>query len=174
MTAVIGIDPSLSGFAVAVADGSGVASVEEWRSNPEGKCVWARSNRYHRLVAGVTSLVSGIQTGRVLVEGYSMGSRGAAVTGMIELGWTLRWELLRLHGITVLEIAPATLKKWASGKGNASKSAVVSALTRRYGREFDSDNEADAFALAEMGRQLEGLAEPQTKAQREALQKVEG
>ncbi len=41
---------------------------------------------------------------------------------------------------------PSTLKKWTTGKGNASKAEMLEAVARRW-RRVDDDNEADALAL---------------------------
>lgn len=46
------------------------------------------------------------------------------------------------HGDTY----PATLKKWATGRGNADKAAMLEAVARRW-RRVDDHNEADAVAL---------------------------
>lgn len=40
-----------------------------------------------------------------------------------------------------------TIKKFATGKGNASKDAMIAAVAKRWGLVTDDDNEADAFAL---------------------------
>ena len=40
-----------------------------------------------------------------------------------------------------------TIKKFATGKGNASKDAMIDAVGRRWGLITDDANEADAFAL---------------------------
>lgn len=44
-------------------------------------------------------------------------------------------------------IPVGTIKKFATGKGNASKDAMISAVAERWGLITDDDNEADAFAL---------------------------
>jgi Holliday junction resolvasome RuvABC endonuclease subunit len=50
------------------------------------------------------------------------------------------------HAIAYRGYSPAELKKFATGKGNANKAAMVAAISARYGPVSD-DNEADAIAL---------------------------
>jgi Holliday junction resolvasome RuvABC endonuclease subunit len=50
------------------------------------------------------------------------------------------------HGIEHAAVHSATIKKHATGKGNAPKDAVIAAMRRRGFAPTD-DNEADALAL---------------------------
>lgn len=52
----------------------------------------------------------------------------------------------------VVEVSPSCLKKYATGKGNAGKDAVLAAVVRRYPDvEITGNDEADALILAAMG-----------------------
>ena len=44
-------------------------------------------------------------------------------------------------------IPVGTVKKFATGKGNADKEAMVAAAQARFGREVDDDNQADALFI---------------------------
>ena len=61
-----------------------------------------------------------------------------------------------LAGHPVAEVAPALLKKYATGKGNAAKDEVLASVVRRYPQVDISGNDiSDALVLAAMGaRQL--------------------
>lgn len=61
-------------------------------------------------------------------------------------------------GIPVVMVMPSVLKKYATGKGNAAKSAVILALYKRTGLELADDNQVDAYWLRAMGAQA--LGEP--------------
>lgn len=67
--------------------------------------------------------------------------------------WWIVMERLMVYGVDVAEVSPTGLKKFATGKGNASKTAVVDAVARRWPEvETDGDdNVADALVLAKMG-----------------------
>lgn len=48
----------------------------------------------------------------------------------------------RIYGV-----APAELKKWTTGNGNAPKELMVATVEERWGLGITDDNEADAVAL---------------------------
>ena len=170
MRTVIGIDPSLGGFAVATGNEDGMVGLEEWRTKPSGKDVSARMARIEKLVRATVALVEGAAPELVVIEGYSFASSHGTIA-VVELGAVLR---ARLHemGLRLVEVPPSTLKKWATGKGNAPKAAMVSAVSRRFDRAFSTDNQADAYALFELGRQLAGLSEPTVAHQRDVVAKL--
>lgn len=87
----------------------------------------------------------------VVLEGYSFGSRGRAVFDIGELGGVVRLALYR-RGIRFVDVPPATLKRYATGKGNASKEEVLVAAVRRLGYAGADHNEADAMWLYAMAQ----------------------
>lgn len=72
-------------------------------------------------------------------------------------------RLLELHGvfravcadagIAVTTVTPSELKKWATGKGNATKTDMIAAAIARGLDEPQDDNEADAWLLLRMVRE---------------------
>ena len=93
----------------------------------------------------------------VLIEGYAFGARGQAVYQIAELGGIVRFWLYQ-HEILTVEVTPATLKKFATGKGNAPKDAMIAAAIRRFhlGEGHDDNNEADAYLLWCLAREAYG------------------
>jgi Holliday junction resolvasome RuvABC endonuclease subunit len=82
----------------------------------------------------------------LVVESASSFIRGKAA---LEVSHSLRgviraacWET----GVQYIEVQPADLKKWATGKGNASKEEMVQ-RANNLGYEGKSDDEADAYLL---------------------------
>jgi len=104
---------------------------------------------------------------KVLIEGFSYGSKGKGVSTQYGIGWILRIDLFEM-GIAYAEIPPKTLKKFAKGKGNVKKEDMILPIYKRWNYENDSDNIRDAFVLAMIGRALDGLGEP-TKAQMDCI-----
>ncbi len=51
-------------------------------------------------------------------------------------------------GIEYVPVETRTLKKWATGKGNVDKEAMIAASVKYLGRQPEDDNEADAALLA--------------------------
>jgi len=92
----------------------------------------------------------------VVLEGYSFGSRGRALFNIGELGGVIRMALWE-RDIPFLEVSPSALKKYATGKGNAPKDAVLATAIRN---DFEGSNndEADAWWLLQMGLATQATA----------------
>jgi len=168
---VVGIDASLTGLAICVANDVDVLLQVEFTSKP-AKSLRGRFERYQRLCDQVVAALAPYRgdIDAIGLEGYNFGSQTSSTT-LGEFGGQLRAALLRTAN--VLEVSPSTLKQFAAGKGNAKKLEVVSALSHRYGRQFRTDNEADAFGLAQLMLCAIGAATPATEAQRKAVATVQ-
>lgn len=97
----------------------------------------------------------------VVLEGPSLASTGSAAKDLAGLWWLCYDHLSRDSRVVV--VPPSSLKKWATGKGNAGKPQVAVGLYRAlpmdvFGLDFAAvdDNEADAAGLSAMGAQLLG------------------
>lgn len=62
------------------------------------------------------------------------------------------------HRAFLIWVPPATLKLYATGKGNASKAEMLTEAVRRLGYGGHDDNEADAMWLCALG--LDVIGEP--------------
>ena len=114
--------------------------------------------RIDTIVRNVQELCRREAAGLVVLEGYSYGSHNQAVP-LGELGGCVRFLLYRL-GIPFVNVQPATLKKYATGKGNAPKDAMIAAAIRRFGFAGCENNEADAYLLWMMARHAYGVLVP--------------
>lgn len=99
----------------------------------------------------------------VVLEGYGAAGPGrASMIAGIEVGAAIRLELRRLD-VCFLDVAPTTLKAYATGNGRAEKRALRAELGRWWlveelpGRDLSSD-EIDALWLRDVGLWL--LGEP--------------
>ena len=165
--AVVGLDLSLTS--------TGIARI--------GEKTWAdrivpRVTSYQRMafiVSAVADLVSDADL--VVVEGPSFGSgANSRQAGHHERGglwWLVTYRLWR-KAVPFAVVPPATLKRYATGKGNATKDAVLAAAIRRYPAvEFDGNDQADALVLAAMGADHHGRPiAPVPQANRAALGSV--
>lgn len=91
----------------------------------------------------------------IAIEGPSFGS----TTGMQHERGGLWWHVvdrLDAGGLGVVVVAPATLKKYATGKGNAGKDEVLLAASRRFDWFAGGNDEADALFLAALLAYLQG------------------
>jgi crossover junction endodeoxyribonuclease RuvC len=93
-----------------------------------------------------------------VIEGYSFASKNSQAHKIGELGGVIRLQLHML-GVGYVEVPPTVRAKFATGKGNASKNEVVSAVSARTGIVWSgagADDLCDAFILEEMGRTVVG------------------
>lgn len=108
----------------------------------------------------------------VVVEGYAFGRPNQAHF-IGELGGVVRVALFEA-GQAFMVVPPASVKKYATGKGNATKEVVMGAAVHRAGREFESTDEADAWWLLQMACAHYGLEHVEMPGKnREALEAVE-
>ena len=107
----------------------------------------------------------------VLIEGFLNRSMSAGITGTVH--GAVRLALYE-EGLRYATVPPASLKKFATGKGNANKSEMAVAATKRGdGIEFTDDNACDSWWLWVAANEFLGhpvVALP--KVQRDALEKV--
>ena len=108
----------------------------------------------------------------VVIEGYAFGRPNAAHKSG-ELGGVVKVALFE-SGLPIAVLPPSSLKKYATGKGGASKDEVLIAAVHRSGMEFADNNEADAWWLWQMACCHYGLEHVQMpEKNREALEAVE-
>lgn len=64
--------------------------------------------------------------------------------------------LYKIGNTPMVYVTPPVLKKYATGKGNANKDAVLAEAIRRFNFQGTSNDEADAFILMHMGMEMLG------------------
>lgn len=85
----------------------------------------------------------------IVMEGYAFASKFQR-EALGELGGVVKLGLQQLAVPYVL-VAPGTLKKYATGQGNATKDEMLAAAIKRSGLDIDNNNAADAWWLYQMG-----------------------
>lgn len=112
----------------------------------------------------------------VIVEGYSFASRNSQAHSIGELGGVIRLMLFDLS-IPFVEVPPTSRAKFATGRGNASKGEVISAISAKTGLVFTGaggNDECDAWVLEQMAMAKLGLSQYSwTKEQMSSLDKVD-
>lgn len=125
--------------------------------------------RLVRIRDNILELASGSEF--VLMEAAARSSFTATTTGMVH--GVARLVLVEL-GIPYATVMPNSLKKYATGKGGATKADMaVAAFKRGGGIEFANDNECDAWWLWHMSRDFLGSAQLALPAlQRQSLKTI--
>ncbi len=85
-----------------------------------------------------------------VVEGPSYGSTNGHQHERGGLWWMV-YDRLDHMGCRIAVAPPATLKRYATGRGGAGKAEVMSAAWRRLGYEGHDDNVSDALWLRQIG-----------------------
>lgn len=80
------------------------------------------------------------------IEGYAFGNKFTLVP-LVEAGTTIRLALNECQ-VPWLEVAPTSLKKFATGSGNTKKEMILMQVFKRWGFEGHTHDQADAFVLA--------------------------
>lgn len=145
---VVGLDLSLTATGIATIADSGTADTKTVKTTSAAPM----PDRIAHIAERVAETVGGPN---VLVVMEDCVLRSNAALGLAMLHGVVRDHLWQ-RGITPVLVAPATLKVYAAGKGNADKGAVIAEAVRRLGYPGSSDNEADALFLAHLGRDLLG------------------
>ena len=163
---IVGIDLALTttGFATLTATGA-----LAWGRIPPPGSRHPIGERLDHLRQHTKSLAVGAE---LVVEGTVVRSSAAVALGQVH-GAVLHglWEL----GSRVVVVSPATVKTLATGRGNAPKPDVRGAARNGLGYTGESDDEADACWLADLGGRLLGFDRPALpQVHLRALAKVTG
>jgi len=118
------------------------------------------AERLHDIREKLLDLVRRCDYPGVVLEGYSFASKTSRAHAIGELGGVLRLSLWEM-GIPFVEIPPTVRAKFATGKGNAGKNEVISAISARTGIVWSgkgADDQCDAFILEEIGLAALGMS----------------
>lgn len=136
---ILGLDPSLTATGWAVGNQTGTIHGADGDD---------RLDHIYQTVRTLSDVVD-----YAIVEDLPTHGMGAGKTGMVQ--GVVRLALLH-NLVSYRLITAATLKKFATGKGNATKSDMRMALYQRTGVDLADDNQVDAGWLRYLGYALVG------------------
>ncbi|SFN66904.1 hypothetical protein [Mycetocola miduiensis] len=150
---VVGLDLSLTGTGVAVIGEDGIRTSLVTSKGKADASLQQRSARLIDLCQQIADLIP--EGALVVIEQPAYSQTGGSHHDRSGLWWLI---VAYLHGIHhVVEVAPGTVKKFATGKGNAGKDEMLAAAIKRYpGADVVNNNVADAVHLAAMGARFLG------------------
>lgn len=163
----MGIDPSLTGFAVAY-----------WQPDRQ------YTSRYTSKHKGVdrlkdiaawlydeTEVITGLDVGHVCLEGYANGAKyGREAMG--ELGAAVKMTLTTMFPDPVCYptiVAPTRLKKFVTDSGSSKKERMLMEVLKKWRFEAPTNDEADAYALARMAACAMGIERTKYKYEAEVI-----
>jgi Holliday junction resolvasome RuvABC endonuclease subunit len=162
---LIGLDLSLTSTGVSVNGDTQVLSIKE-----------KGAERLSLISNKILEICISEKISCALIEGYSFSSRNSQAHSIGELGGCVRMRLWE-NGIPFVDIPPTCRAKFATGKGNASKGEVISAISAKTGKVFSGaggNDECDAWVLEQMGITYLGNSDwDWTREQLSALAKVD-
>lgn len=149
---VVGLDLSTKRIGFAAADGqllsiSGHAGAED------------PYRRLHELTRELSRAFRVRPPGPdlVAVEDYALGAPGRlSLVRLGEIGGIVRTWLFEQDWPIVL-VSPSSVKRFATGNGNAKKEQMIARAIELGARGNVNDDEADAFHLRRMARAAHGL-----------------
>lgn len=160
----VGIDPSLTCTGIALIDIT-TQDVTTWRvkTTPMGSTLRARRDRLRQVIDGILKLIPAT-VGVTVIETPSHRQQFGAQNERVALFWWLVDQLIARG--PVVEVSPSQRAKLATGRGNAKKVDVVTAMRAAHlGVHVPDDNVADALALADAGAHWLGATRPYNSGQ---------
>lgn len=165
---VIGLDLSVTGTGIAYRDSS-TSTVKTKQKDGDHRLT--QIEEAVQIAVGGEHLSLGPAVDLVVMEDIPQNSHAAKPIAMVH--GVVR-NLLNKQGIPYALVVPASLKYYATGKGSGDKVPMALAAYKRASREFEDDNQLDAWWLRHAG--LDWLRCPEFSVpavQRDALKKAE-
>lgn len=150
---VIGLDLSLTSTGM-VKIPVGRKQVNSWCfATAASMHIWAR---YKDIAQRVQARIG--KNDLVLVENYAFGIKGAAsrLVTLAELGGVVKMAIMARTRHWPIPVGSATVRKFATGGGKASKDDIKLQVYKKDRQEFKTTDETDAYVIAQIGLCLIG------------------
>lgn len=153
----VGIDQSLTHFAACAIRGPEDDNEEMLVMKPKVKGARRLWELRDGLVEWITKLPYPPTVEHIAMEGYAFSRQMGHTLG--ECGGMTKLALLDAYGpesIVAYPSIPTTqqLKMFCGLPGNAQKNLMLKAVFKKWGKDFNDDNEADAYGLAKIACSL--------------------
>jgi crossover junction endodeoxyribonuclease RuvC len=169
-TISVGIDLSLTGTGLVATKDGKMSDKKLIKSKPGGSRPLDEIRRIKQIKEEIIKFLVKNQPKVVVIEGLAFMARNTtALVQLAGLNYLVR-DYLEEEGTNFLIVAPTTLKKFITGKGNAQKDQMMLETYKRYRVSFDDDNLCDGFGLAQVGQACVNDKFKTTGAQREVIQ----
>lgn len=139
---IVGIDPSLTATGICTDTDTWTAPERRFKGDARLHDLWLQVNM---AVTGHDEKILAV------VEDLPTHAHGAGKTGMAQ--GVVRHCLID-NRVPYITVTAATLKKFATGKGNCGKPDMMIELYKRTAIELRDDNQVDAWWLRQLGLHL--------------------
>ncbi|OYO16607.1 hypothetical protein CGZ93_17760 [Enemella dayhoffiae] len=142
---MIGIDPSLTATGICTTAGDLITL----RSTPTAGGLPEELARIEALTGRILAHADGADVAVIEAPSFGQSRQGGE---HIRAGlWWMIVAALTHADISTVRVPPAALKKFATGRGNATKPDMRMALYQRASIDCRDDNQVDAFWLRQIG-----------------------
>ena len=141
----VGIDPSINGTGIIVLD-KDANIVEQKLFSVKADTFEESLVKYEKEIEFIANMIA---LHAVYLEGPAYQATGQVILQMGALHFITRLFLFKKQKNYKI-IAPGTLKKFVTGKGNSKKELMLMKTFKRWGVEFEDNNLCDAYGLARM------------------------
>ena len=154
MKIIMGIDPSLAETGYCIINENNKIVTDVIKSSPSGKNPIDELMRIKKIVNNIKKIVCQHKPSIVCIENMAFMARNT--TSLIQLGALNFFIRMMVDDLKIkfIMIAPCSLKKFITGKGNSPKDNMLLETYKRYGVSFSNNNLCDAFGLAKIGQNL--------------------
>lgn len=149
---IIGLDLSICNTGWSIIDSKGKyinsGTIKTEAAKKTGIC---SIQRLYYIKQQLDFVISKYKPKIAVIENYAYGvKKSKSVFQIGELGGVIRF-LLFIRKINFFVCSPLSLKKYATGKGSGKKNVIIKGVFKKYGMEFKTDDEVDAFVLGKIG-----------------------
>ncbi|MER7433150.1 hypothetical protein ABT341_00320 [Pseudonocardia alni] len=172
---VAGIDLSLTRTGVGLIDFDGhdctAQTMVVESSGRRSDSLLSRDRRMYSIAVEVLTLCEGATL--AAIEGPALSRLGGSSWDRSATWWRVVHGL-HVDNVQVVSVNPSTLKKWATGRGNADKSDVSVAMARLWPDVEAASNDGwDGLALATMAAQHLDWPVPERANHAESIDRVD-
>lgn len=148
---ILGIDPSLTSTGYSIIKKGNLLDSGTIKTKPSNKTPTEETLRLRSIKNSICEIIEKYTPALVVIEGLAFMARNTtALVQLSGLNYMIRDELIS-RDIQFIVVAPTSLKKFITGKGNAQKDHIMLSIYQNFGQTFFDNNIADSYGLAAIG-----------------------
>ena len=151
MATIMGLDLSLTATGIVVLKEGTVITKRLVKTKPQGNLPLDEIERLLGIKEEIRKEIKTYEPELILIENLAFMARNTtALVQLAGLNYMVR-EMLAISRTPFVMVAPSTLKKFATGKGNGPKDIVILETYKNFNVSFVDNNLCDAYVLSMIG-----------------------